>query len=174
MPIHHESHTGASWKIVMGIAYRILAEEGITVVAWHDLVTAQMFLRHVERLAADPEWPPPQGLQLADMTTIFDEKMMDGEFVQSIAEVYSEQIGRSIPLRIAVVASEALAHTPEFQKFIACYPPSLKVFHTLESATAWLGVDVQTVRPVLEELRRNLDAHVSTTTMTLPAPGNQH
>ena len=137
----------------MGITYRIDKARGITVVLWDKLVTSEQFLAHVRTLLADAEWPPQQRLHLCDLRQASIDASIDEACLKSAADLYGTKREKISTMKVAIVAGEAFAKSKQFERFMSPYSATVIVFNNIETACAWLGVDVTHTKRKLDELR---------------------
>lgn len=142
----------------MGIAYRIDKQAGLTLVVWHGLVTADMFLAQVQRLTADPDWPPAQRLHLTDMSTVTLHSSMDEATIEKAAHLYGAHPDKILGMRIAIVVPEAHAEAGVFERVLTPYGATICRFNLLNIACAWLGLDFNRIRSEVHQLHSQSDA----------------
>ena len=136
----------------MSIVYQIEKEPGITYVVWDGVVTADQFLAHVQRLLADPDWPPAGRLHLTDLRTASIDASVDEAVLKKVADLYG-QYPETANLRAAIVAGAAFLRAGEFEKMTWRYPMFVFVFNTLNPACDWLGIDPDQAEGILRPLR---------------------
>jgi len=134
----------------MGIAYRHTSR--ISVDVWHGTVDVLEAARHVERLAAEPEWGV-QGSILTDLTSIAEESRPSPEDLKQIATMFIEHMGDRVrDAKWAVLANLTFEDATIFSQYVEPNAPRLIVFNDLATACAWLGIDEADVRPIIDEL----------------------
>ena len=136
----------------MGIVYEVKKEDGIACVVWDGSIGAEEWLSHVKKLLSDPNWPTPRGLHLTDLRTC----TLDSTIEESVLEKAASMFARHP--KISLVKTAILAHN-EFQKallyerLILQFEPSVIVFHNLDTACTWLGVNLERTARALNSLR---------------------
>jgi hypothetical protein len=137
----------------MGIAYRHDEPHSISVSVWTGEVNLKQALRHVAKIAADPEWGASDRI-LSDLTGMDSSALPSRDQVAALAAAFSEQLdGRTRPARWAVVASSAFAEASQFGRAIDEDVRSVMVFFDLASACTWLRSDYQAVHRIIASLR---------------------
>jgi hypothetical protein len=135
----------------MSIVYRI--DDGVAVVLWAGLVTADEWLAHVRHMVADPAWPPARGLHLSDLRSARIDASIDHAALSAGAALFGahDKIG---DIRAAIVAGESFANARLFEDLIARQHGMAFAFNSLRPACDWLGVDPAAVEASLELLRK--------------------
>jgi hypothetical protein len=137
----------------MGIAYRIDKKMGATLVVWTGVITADEFLTHVRRLSADPDWPPPGRLHLADLRDTSLDTSLDKSIIEEAAELYARHRQKIENMKVAIVAGDAFEHAIVFERVLARYGAMIIVFNFLDTARKWLNLDAGEVESTLQQLR---------------------
>ena len=137
----------------MGIAFRVDEPGGVSVSVWAGEVTSNQALAHVAALAAAPGWGAG-GRILTDLTAVASTSLPDREQVSELARRFVDQLdARTRPAKWAVIANASFNRAAQFGEEIGEEGRRLIVFFDLASACIWLGVDLDTIRPVIEHLR---------------------
>jgi hypothetical protein len=136
----------------MGIVYHIDREEGITYVVWDGIVGAEQWLSHVQQLLSDPDWPTARGLHLTDLRTCNLDSTIDESILEKGAGMFGNHPKISA-VKAAIVAHNAFHKALLYERFLLRFKPSVIVFHDLETAGAWLGVNGESVALALNSLR---------------------
>lgn len=137
----------------MGMAYRIDKEIGATLVVWSGVVTADEFLAHVRRLSADPDWPPPGRLHLADLRMASLDASLDESTIEKAANLYAQHRQKIENMKVAVVAGEAFKQAVVFERVLERHGATVIVFNFLDTARKWLNIGEEDVERTLEQLR---------------------
>jgi hypothetical protein len=136
----------------MSIVYRIEADPGITYVVWDGTVTADEWLAHVQRLLADPEFPPAGHLHLTDLRTATVDASIDEAVLKTAADLFGQHPNIS-NLRAAIVAGGEFLKAGIFEQMFLRYPIFVFSFNTLRPACEWLGIDSDHAERILRPLR---------------------
>ena len=145
----------------MGIAYRIDKQLGATLVMWANVVTADAFLAHVQRLCADPEWPPPGRLHLCDLRSVSLDASLDDTVVAQAAALYAGQRQKIENMKVAIVAAEAFERAVVFERVLERAGAHVIVFNFLDTARKWLNLAADDVEPALVQLRKQLQGEAT-------------
>ena len=137
----------------MSIVYRIDKEQGLTVVLWEGVVTADDFLAHVRRLSSDADWLPPKRLHLSHLRFTALDASMDAAIIEKAAHLYGNHLEKGVNLKVAIVASEAFKKAVAFERVLLRYGASVVVFNFLENACTWLGIEAEEIERTLRQLR---------------------
>jgi hypothetical protein len=137
----------------MSIVYAIDHKKGITYVLWEGVIKPGEVQAHIERLHADPEWPPPGRLQLVDLRSLVGGDRTEPEKLKEAAGLFGERPEKIKKMKMAFVASDAFTKSTLFQGFMEAYPISVIVFNGLDTACLWLGINATEAGCVMDELR---------------------
>ena len=136
----------------MTIIYHIDKQVGITYVVWDGVVAAELYIAHVKRLLADPDWPPVRGLHLSDLRSSSLDSTIDKAVLVKTAGMFGEHPKIST-VQTAIVAHEAFHQARMYERLISPIEPSVIVFHNLDTACIWLGTDSAAAARELNSLR---------------------
>jgi hypothetical protein len=140
----------------MGIAYRCDDPPGIAVSVWHGDVTETETRAHVAALGADPRWEAAR-VYLTDMTTVAHTARPSDEAVAELAKVFRSTLAGHVgSARWAVVGTSIFEQLVMFGMHLEDALPNLVAFSSLGSASAWAGLDLDRVSPVIDDLRGQL------------------
>ena len=136
----------------MGIAYRIDKNLGCTVVVWDGSITAEQHTEHVQRLAADMDWPP--GTHLTDLTTVTDVTLPDPSLVELLIEGTGmrELVEKAIVVRPEFLRGSCIERSGQSRGGVPM------PFSDLDRACEHLNLDKVSVRTTIDELREELAA----------------
>jgi len=141
----------------MAIASEYVAAEDLLVVVWDGIVTGdewEAFAR--SRLAADPGWPPGTR-RLVDVTTL-DPSSLTPADVETNTNLYRGRNAQMVGTRTAIVAARAWDIATEYERRIDRLGSRTIVFNYLPEACAWLGLDPDVARELVNRLRQELRA----------------
>jgi hypothetical protein len=138
----------------MGIAFRVDEPKGVNVSAWVGEVTLDEAMAHLASVAAAPGWPASRRI-LSDLSGVSPSALPTREQVSTFATALVAQLPDSAPpAKWAIVGNAAFNKAVQFSDEIGDEPERrLLVFLDLASACIWLGVDMDRVRPVINDLR---------------------
>lgn len=136
----------------MTIIYHIDKQAGVTYVVWDGVVTAELYIAHVKRLLADPDWPPARGLHLSDLRSTSLDPSIDKAVLEKAVGMFREHPKIST-VKTAIVAHEAFHQALLYERLISSIEPSVIVFHSLDTACMWLGTDSEAAARELNSLR---------------------
>jgi hypothetical protein len=137
----------------MGIVYDVDQEEGITYVVWDGDVGAEQWLSHVQQLLSDPKWPTYQGLHLTDLRTCTLDSTIDEAVLEKAASLFARHPKISM-VKTAILAHNAFQKALFYERLIRQVEPFVIVFHDLDTACTWLGVNLELTARALDSLRR--------------------
>ena len=140
----------------MGILYRIDKEQGIAFTVWDGAITPDEQMAHLQRMAADPDWPAKNRMLLVDLRTTTAYKNFDDTTLKRVVAYLSERRANIANMKIAIVAHEAYEMSNLFQRLVKIYPLTMIVFNDLHTACTWLGVDAGKAEHTLQQLRSQL------------------
>ena len=136
----------------MTIIYHIDKQAGVTYVVWDGVVTAELYIAHVKRLLADPDWPPARGLHLSDLRSASLDSTIDKTVLEKAVAMFREH-PKTPTVKTAIVAHEAFHQALLYERLISSIEPSVIVFHSLDTACMWLGTDSEAAARELNSLR---------------------
>ena len=136
----------------MTIIYHIDKQAGVTYVVWDGVVTAELYIAHVKRLLADPDWPPARGLHLSDLRSTSLDPSIDKAVLEKAVGMFAEHPKIST-VKTAIVAHAAFHKALLYERLISPVEPSVIVFHNLDTACLWLGTDPVAATRELNSLR---------------------
>ena len=143
----------------MGIAYRPVGPQGLSIEAWVGEITPADAMQHLAAVAATPGWGAT-GRVLSDLSGMSPVALPSREELSYLARQFEERMSdHSRTANWAVVANVAYKRVSEFGDELASSGRRLSVFLELESACIWLGVDLAEVRPAIKKLRDEARAH---------------
>ena len=140
----------------MSIAYRLDSSHGLTIVVWDGMITGDEAEDHVRVMREDPGWPPGPRHLLDATTATAVPTVANTKLVEMAAEAADTN-----RIRFAVVANRFADTAEVFQRRAAAEGVhDVAVFTDISAASAWLGVDLPSVRTTLGHIRRELrDRH---------------
>lgn len=119
---------------------------------WDGVIAAERYIAHVKRLLADPDWPPARGLHLSDLRSTSLDATIDQPVLEKAVSMFAEHPKIST-VRTAIVAHEAFHQALLYERLILPIEPSVIVFHNLDTACMWLGIDSESAARALKSLR---------------------
>jgi hypothetical protein len=138
----------------VGITYRLDKDQGLTVIVWDGVVTADDWRAHLRAIFDDPGWPPgPRNLtdlRSADVSGITDEEEAD------VLAMYLPHLDKIRGMKSAAIAGDNFARSLDFESHKEPAGLSLIVFNDLLNACTWLGVDKTAAQTAVTELRNEL------------------
>lgn len=141
----------------MGIAFRSDEPKGVSVAVWVGEVTRQNVVEHLAALRALDDWGAG-GRILTDLTGLTPGLRPTHEQLLEITEGFARQLAeRTREARWAMVASGTFEDAAEFGRRLQD-GRNLTVFFDLPSACIWLGVDLDDIRVVIDQLRKEASA----------------
>ena len=140
----------------MPIAYRLNGQLGLSVVVWDGVITGDAAEDHVRSMRTDPEWPPGPRHLLDATTATSVPTVANTKLVEMAAEAADTN-----RIRFAVVTNRFADIAAVFQRRASAEGvEDVAVFADISAASAWLGVDLPSVRKTLGHVRRELrDRH---------------
>src|SRR5688572_946332 len=139
----------------MGIKYRADREKQIIFVVWDDVVTADTWFEHIDRLIADPLWPLISAM-LVDLRTARDISSIEEAEIDHAVALFNTV---PIPLskkRVGIVAANAFWKSRRFGDLISRFGASVIVFNELSTACAYLGIDTMEALKAIQQLRADV------------------
>jgi len=137
------------------INYRCDAELRCTIIVWDGDVTPEEWSRHLDRMTSDPAFPPGP-LLLSDLSTAGEAPRISTETIDEMAHRWRGHAEGLGPLQMAIVPNSSWAKAKQFEGEISDTIRRIMVFNEPWTACAWLGLDADTVRPIIAELRAGL------------------
>ena len=139
----------------MPINYRCDAGLRCTLVVWDGDVTPEEWEHHLERMTADPAFPPGP-LLLSDLSSAGAAPSITVETIDEMARRWREHAESLGPLKMAIVPNGAWDKARKFEVEVSESIPRMMVFNDPWTACAWLGIDAEKVRRAITELRAEL------------------
>jgi hypothetical protein len=138
-------------RSTVAIAYRADRSRGIGVSVWDGDVTANEVIGYFARLSSDPEWPPGN-LDIADVTTLAHLVLPE----RDLHDLLLEGSDVDETMQRVMVVGETTDGERERETLVSQWGVNVTTCPDLESACARLGVDVNDVRAIVDELRDEL------------------
>jgi hypothetical protein len=138
----------------MGIAYRLDRTMGLTLTVFDGKITGDEWRAVVTEIFANPEWPPGR-LNLTDLRTA-DALGLTAADRGKILEMNTAQAHKLVGMKSAAVSGAHFEAAREFEREDQTSGMRLIPFDDLGPACAWLGLDLQSVRTMINELRDGL------------------
>ena len=139
----------------MGIAYRFEAQLRCTFIVWDGDVTPQQWRDQVDSIVDDPAFPPGP-LVLADLTTAGGAPLITPDIIKEMAERWRAYAPNLDRMQWALVPNEAWDKMRQFEAEVEGSGVRTMVFNEPWTACSWLGLDVDVVRPILDDIRKQL------------------
>jgi len=139
----------------MGIAYRCRADARCTFIVWDGDVTPEQWKDQVDRITADPGFPPGP-LILADLSTAGGVPQVTTDVVEEMAHRSREHAANLGKMRWAIVPNEAWDKARYFEMELEGSGIPTMVFNDTSVACTWLGLDTNDARTTLKDLRQEL------------------
>jgi hypothetical protein len=140
----------------MGIAYRCDSATGLSVEVWGGDVSADQARRHIEQLAADPQWSQSRRI-VTDLTSMAADSRPTPDQIAELAAVFLRELAYLVgDVKWAVIADRTFDDALGFGAHIKHEVRRMIVFNSLATASVWLGIDPGDVQPVLDDLRVRL------------------
>jgi hypothetical protein len=124
-------------------------------VVWDGDVTPEEWERHLERMTADPAFPPGP-LFLSDLSSAGAAPSIEADTINEMASRWREHAESLGPLQMAIVPNGAWDKARKFEGGVSEAIPRIMVFNDPWTACAWLGIDPEKVRRAIAELRAEL------------------
>src|SRR5262245_19013833 len=137
----------------MGLLYRYLDRDDLVVTVGNGAITAQVLAAFAEEQIRDPRWPFGKR-RLADMTTVTSQ--LNVEDAETVASMYGNAYPTLHGVRQAIVVSSHWERAKAFEERIDEFGMTTMLFFVLPTACNWLGVKVEDVQPVVDDLRQQL------------------
>jgi hypothetical protein len=138
----------------MAIAYRLDHTLGLTVTVFDGRVTGDEWRSTVREIFADPCWPPGR-LNLTDLRTA-DASRLTGADRAEIFAINARHADKLVGMKSAAIGGTNFEAARRFEQDDHTSGLRLIAFDDLGPACTWLGVEVDNVRSMIEQLRRQL------------------
>jgi hypothetical protein len=133
----------------LGIRHDIDEKLGLTVVVWDGDCSEHETLDHLVRLAEDTRWPPGPR-QLSDVRTLIRATMPPRDLVAEL--IAGTDLHRT--LQRVVVARPSRVESGNIPSMASVFGMNgATMFTDLDTAAAHLGVDVATIRIMVDDIR---------------------
>jgi hypothetical protein len=136
----------------MSFIYQIEKGNGISYILSYGPFVGEDYLRLIQRLTSDPDWPPRRRLQLTDARLASANTPLDEATMQKAVDLYNVDPEKLIGFRAATVAHETFERAAMFQKFSSGLAPAVIVFNSMDTACLWLGIDLTEAERVFKLL----------------------
>lgn len=125
----------------MGIGYECFEKKSLCLVVWEGThVPAEEWFDHLRRMGADPEVIASR-LHLADLRFVTVHPSFGERELKKGADFMGSVPGLLPGRKVAVVAVEEFSKSRMFERLLKPYSANMIVFHSLDVACAWLGLD---------------------------------
>jgi hypothetical protein len=141
----------------MGIAYRLNGDIRLVVAVIDGNVAADDFREVARQQANDPAWRDCNRT-LTDATTAAIAPLPSAEEIAAFAAQYAELRSSGPPGRSAIVAGDDRTLAGRYSDRRSDAATRVMPFRDLEPACLWLGVSLDDVRSMIDELRDGLRA----------------
>ena len=142
----------------MGIAYRLDQTLGLTLTVFDGRITGYEWRTAVREMFADPRWPPGR-LNLTDLRTT-DSSALTTADRAAIFAINARHAHKLVGMKSAAIGSAHFETSRDFSREDQSSGLRLIPFDDLKPACLWLGLDLETVRSMIDELRSELRAAV--------------
>ena len=140
----------------MGIAYRCVPELRCTFVVWDREVTPDEWRGHIDRLVADPAFPPGS-LMVADLRAAGGAPSITTDVIGEIANRLNVETEKLGGIQIAVIPNGAWEKALQLLDRDLSIPGLRAiVFAIASTAFTWLGLDARASEDILDDLRAEL------------------
>ena len=139
----------------MGIAYRCNPDLGCTLIVWDAEVTPEQWSDQVDRIIDDPAFPPGP-LVLADLSTAGGAPLITTDVVEKMAYRWRTYAADLRKMRWAIIPNGAWDKARHFELELEGSNIRSMVFNEPWGACAWLGLDTDDAREILNDLRAEL------------------
>lgn len=140
----------------VSIAYRRDPQLGCTFVVWDNQVTPEVWRDHLDRLFADPVFPPGRRW-LIDLNTAGDTVSLTGDVIGEIGERINAQSERLEQMQVAVIPNGAWEKASQLIDREVSLPGLRAIlFNELPAACGWLGISAGDVQPIVADIRADL------------------
>jgi hypothetical protein len=138
----------------MGVGYRLDEALGLSLVVFDGKVTGDEWRTTVLEVFADPRWPPGR-LNLTDLRTADTSALTESDRAEIFA-INALHADKLVRMKSASLGSAHFDATRRFERDDHTSGLRIIAFDDLAPACDWLGVDVERVRTIIEELRVQL------------------
>jgi hypothetical protein len=148
------AHQSAATEAAMGVGYQLDQQLGLTLTVFDGRVSGDEWRATVRTLFADPGWPPGR-LNLTDLRTA-DSSALTVADRDEIFAINARHADKLVGMKSAAIGG---AHFEKARRFGDADQSSglrLIAFDDLGPACAWLGIELDTVRTSLDQIRRRL------------------
>jgi len=135
----------------VGIRHDIDETLGLTVVVWDGDISEQEAVDHLVRIAQDPRWPPGRR-HLADIRTLGRAEMPPRELLEEL--IAGTDVRRAVER--VVVARPTRIGSGNIPLTAASLGMTTTPFSDLDEACAYLGVEPQIIRGMIDSIRAEL------------------
>jgi len=140
----------------VGIAYRLDPRLGCTFVVWDRNVTPDVWRAHFDRMFTDPAFPPGRRC-LTDLSTAGEASSITGEIVEEMGKRFNVESEALTLMRLAMIPNGNWEKALQFiDREVSVPGLEAMLFNELSVACVWLGLVVDDVRPILEDMRAGL------------------
>jgi hypothetical protein len=134
----------------MAIVHKAVRSHRCTFEVWDGDIDEEEVRAHILRLAEDPDWPPG-ALNLVDLSTVRSISVPDPELVALLREGTLLET----ELKTALVVPELVdADAPRYEE--AARATGVTAFRDIRSASAHLGIPLETSLGLMDRLRQSL------------------
>jgi len=141
----------------MGIIHLSDRQRGVSFIVWDGEVTWEDWLRHVNALVVDPDWPVIPRF-IADLQSVSDTSTIGVQEVNRITDVFGANLETFTRKMSAVVARDEFRRAKRFGELIERFGTFSVVFNSLDTACIFLGIDLEDTRQTIEGLRAEIRA----------------
>lgn len=135
----------------MGVAYRLDAALGLTLTVFDGKITGEEWRSVARAIFADPGWPPGL-LSLTDLRTADASALSDSDRAEVVA-INGSHADQLAAIKNAAIGGRNFEAAQRFERESQLSGLRLIVFDDLPNACVWLGLDANTVREMIEQLR---------------------
>lgn len=139
----------------MGITYRLDPRLGCTFVVWDGTVTAEVWRAHFDRIFSDPAFSPGHRY-LTDLSTAGEAPSITGEIIEEMGKRFNVEPEAVTLTQLAIIPNGNWEKALQFDHEISVPGLQAMLFNEPSVACMWLGLAVNDVRPILEDLRADL------------------
>ena len=136
----------------MAILWENDSSTGCTFETWEGAVSFEEWLRHVQAVVTDPNWPAGKRhlvdlKRTKDFSDIFES---DLDEVSSLISIYEDRV---VGVKLAIIADPGVRKPELFIQFLSTIGVEGKVFVDLAAACQWLNLDPAQAEQKLQQLR---------------------
>jgi len=140
----------------VGITYRCDAEHGCTFVVWDQGATPEEWHGHLDRLFADPAFPPGERW-LVDLGTARGAPIITDEVIAEVGKRLNAESDTLNEMRVAIVPNGTWEKARQLVDREVSIPGLRAIlFNELSVACAWLGLPPGEIGLILESIRTEL------------------